>query len=119
MRKREPLGVARAALHDISTNRTIRTLTHAREVARKAIAEVSREVVALVYVARVSTPNYDFHAFADTESDAIEALRCAWNVHQTITLARDSWADIAVDVQTVAVRSGDVLRDWQPFAKEV
>lgn len=66
-----------------------------------------------MYLATLDTPNFAFVVLEDTEKDALELMRKAWEKHQEQTDAEWDWDFISDSVWVTFVRCGDVLRDGE------
>lgn len=75
------------------------------------------------YLATLSTRNFDFTAFGNTEDEARAALQEGWRKHCRQAVASDPggpplfmWEDIADDVNYHRIVPGQCLRDGEPLS---
>lgn len=66
-------------------------------------------------MATLDTGHYSFMAAGQSDQDAREHLRRAWEHHAALTGASYTWAYLAEDVNVLVLTSGTTLRDGEPF----
>jgi hypothetical protein len=73
-----------------------------------------------IWVARVTTRNFEFEAFGRTEREALGALQSGWEIHRRQTRATLTWRELmdggAVDSRPV--HFGQCYRDGEEINAE-
>ncbi len=64
-----------------------------------------------LHIAMLCTRHFDFMAGGTSPEHARDTMRRAWAAHARETGAGDTWAALADDVNVVALRPGDAVRD--------
>lgn len=64
-----------------------------------------------LYLATLSTRNFDFTALGLTEDEARDAIRIGWNRHNRQTGSELEWTHLAEDVNVTPMEVGHPYRD--------
>lgn len=68
-----------------------------------------------VVMATLSTANFEFMTIADTDEQAKELMRKAWQTHRERTGAIYRWREMSEDVSIKTVTVGQAYRDGEPM----
>lgn len=66
-----------------------------------------------MYLATLDTPNFGFVVLEDTQKEALELMRKAWEKHREQTRADWDWDFVSDSVCVTFVRCGDVRLDGE------